>query len=234
MIIIISSAKTMLEQPSRITTKPPFLSKTKQLKEIIEKKDLEELSKIWACSKEKALEYKNLFSLTSATMAINAYNGIVFKQFKKDNLDYLNKHLRIISAYYGLLKPNNGITPYRLEMECPLKVNNQNLYNFWGKDIYNELNDHIIINLASKEYDKCVRDYLNEDDLFIDIDFIEIKNNKLLRSSTNLKKVRGLFLDYLVQNNIEDLDKLKDFNYDGYTFDTSSTQTKLIFTKKCD
>ena len=81
----------------------------------------------------------------------------------QDAIEYLQSNLRILSGFYGILKPLDGIVPYRLEMQAKLiNHKNKDLYEFWSDNIANNLfeEDDVIINLASKEYSKCVSKYI--------------------------------------------------------------------------
>ncbi len=87
--------------------------------------------------------------------------------FETRQLEYVQCHLRILSAFYGALKPMDGVTPYRLEMQAKAAIGDtKNLYDFWGSRLYHEVRDDsgIIINLASKEYSKCIEKYLSPEE----------------------------------------------------------------------
>ncbi len=238
MKIIISSAKTMNESKEEIKSLPLLIEKTKKLLKEMKKLSLDELSLIWDMSKEKTDEYlKELDSIdlyNNLTKAINAYSGVVYRQFADvRNDEYINKHLLILSAFYGVLRPADGIRKYRLEMASKMKVEGENLYQFWSKDIYDSINDKLIINLASEEYARCIRSNLKEDDVFIDMDFIEMIDGKEKRISSNMKKARGQMLRYMIVNEVEDTETLKSFNWNGYRYDSSSSKTnKLVFRKE--
>lgn len=104
------------------------------------------------------------------TPAILAYDGIAYKYmapsvFEDSQFSYIQEHLRMLSAFYGVLKPMDGVRPYRLEMQAKLRVGDyKDLYAYWGDNLYKSIVDesHVIINLASKEYSKCIEKYLNE------------------------------------------------------------------------
>ena len=105
--------------------------------------------------------------------------GIAFQYmapsvFEIQQFEYLQKHLRILSAFYGILKPMDGVTPYRLEMQAKVGIGDaKNLYEYWGELLYRSVIDdsRIIINLASKEYSKCIEKYLTPQDRYITIVF---------------------------------------------------------------
>lgn len=109
------------------------------------------------------------------TPAILSYEGIVFQYmapsvFEEKQFKYIQNHLRILSAFYGVLKPLDGVTPYRLEMQSKAEIEGaRNLYDYWGERLYHSVIDdsRIIINLASKEYSKCIERYLSCKDKYI-------------------------------------------------------------------
>ena len=105
---------------------------------------------------------------SSLTPALLAYDGIQYTYmapavFEDGQFDYVQEHLRILSGFYGVVKPMDGVVPYRLEMQAKAVVDEyKNLYDFWGDDLYREVMDEsrILVNLASKEYSKCIEKYL--------------------------------------------------------------------------
>ena len=125
-----------------------------------------------------------------------------------DEREYLNKHLRILSGLYGVLTPTDGIVPYRLEMG----VKSLDLYDFWGSKIYESLDDHVIVNLASKEYSKCITDYLTDKDQCIEIQFLRNIKGILKQQATYAKMARGAMISYMAKENIENIEDLKKFN----------------------
>lgn len=224
-----------MENPETDLSIPVFLDKSETILEQMRNLSLSRLQSVWACSDEGFDEYyhqlmsMNLYDKLSP--AVKCYKGVAYKEFE-DILDdvgfmnYLNKHLRIISAFYGVLKAKDGIVPYRLEMASNMKIDGLNMYNFWSYHIYEECRSDVIVNLSSEEYGKCVRNCLNEDDVFIDIDFLQ--NGK--RISSKMKKARGMMLRYMIINNIEDIEMIKEFSMGGYKFNPSlSTERKFVF-----
>ncbi len=154
-----------------------------------------------------------------SNQAVYFYSGLSFKYLDVETLDitYLNKHLIILSALYGELKPLDKINRYRLDFT------DKELYNYWNIDYKEEL----VINLASKEYSKMIKS-----NNMITIDFKEYKNNKLTTSGTYNKMLRGLFLRYMCSNKIEDINKLKEFNELEYFFNIELSDDKnYVFTK---
>lgn len=164
MKIIISPAKKMEICNDDILSEstPCFIEKTQILYEVLRNLSYEDLKLLLSCNDDIALlnfeRYAHMNLKKNLTPAILSYNGIQYKYmapnvFNNNEFDYLKRHLRILSGFYGILNPFDGVVLYRLEMQAKLKFDNyKNLYNFWGDSIYKELtkNDNIILNLASK------------------------------------------------------------------------------------
>lgn len=207
MKIIISPTKTMKskDEGPNILSRPFFLDETEKLMKILQQMDYEQLKELWQCSdklaKENFQRIENMDLSTNLSPAILTYEGLVFKYmapwvFTDEMWEYVNEHLRILSGFYGVVRPFDGIVPYRLEMQAELaNPQGKNLYEFWGDKIYKALRESskpktidwtdeknqsplTIINLASEEYSKCVEKYLAPDDIFINIVFGEYKKNK--------------------------------------------------------
>ena len=116
------------------------------------------------------------------TPALLSYEGIQYQYmapnvFSREAWDYVQKNLRILSGLYGVLKPLDGVVPYRLEMQAKVRLGGKrNLYDFWGCKLYEQVIDQsrTIINLASKEYSKCVEPYLQPEDRFITVSYTHL------------------------------------------------------------
>lgn len=244
MRIIISPAKNMSQNNKKLeyNSLPVFLEDTEKVLSTLKEKSTSELQCIWKCN-DKLLEeniqrIKNMDLSKNLTPAILTYEGMVFKHLipavlEDNNIEYLQKNLRILSGFYGILKPLDGITPYRLEMQSKLKINNfKNLYDFWGDKIYREILDEskIIINLASKEYTKAIEKFLSEDICFITCSFVEKSGDKLVTKGTYSKIARGEMARFIAKHNIENPEELKNFNELGYIFrENLSSETEYIF-----
>lgn len=244
MRIIISPAKNMSQNNKELeyNSFPIFLENTKKILSTLREKNQSELQNIWKCN-DKLLEeniqrIKNMDLSKNLNPAILAYEGMVFKHLipavlEDNNIEYLQKNLRILSGFYGVLKPLDGITPYRLEMQSKLKIDSfKNLYNFWGDKIYREILDEskIIINLASKEYTKAIEKFLTEDIRFITCSFVEKSGDQLVTKGTYSKMARGEMARFIAKHNLEKPEELKKFNKLGYIFrEDLSSETEYIF-----
>lgn len=244
MKIIISPAKKMEICNDDILSEstPCFIEKTQILYEVLRNLSYEDLKLLLSCNDDIALlnfkRYAHMNLKKNLTPAILSYNGIQYKYmapnvFNNNEFDYLKRHLRILSGFYGILNPFDGVVPYRLEMQAKLKFDNyKNLYNFWGDSIYKELtkNDNIILNLASKEYSKTVEKYLTSKDLFITCIFGTLKDSKIKIKATEAKMARGLMVRYLAENQIENVEKIKNFSELNFSYSKEhSTEKEFVF-----
>lgn len=244
MRIILSPAKKMNVDSDKLAPlgMPVFLNDTAEILKWLQTKNYEELKVLWKCNDKIAeqnverLAHMELYD--ALTPAILSYEGIAYQYmapavFEEKQLQYVQKHLRILSAFYGVLKPMDGVTPYRLEMQAKANIaHTKNLYEYWGDRIYTEVRDEsgIIINLASKEYSKCVEKYLAEKDKYITVTFCEKSGEKLVTKGTYAKMARGEMVRYMAEHQIEDLEEIKKFHGLGYVYrEDLSGETEYVF-----
>ena len=247
MRIIISPAKKMNVDTDSFACQglPQFLPKTEQLYERLRGMSYEELKALWKCNDQIAkLNYKRLQTMDlrqRLTPAILAYEGIQYQYmapgvFTDDELDYVREHLRILSGFYGVLRPFDGVTPYRLEMQAKLRIcDAKDLYSFWGDSIAKNLffETDCILNLASQEYSRSVSAHLTDGVQFITCLFCERKKGKLIEKGTLCKMARGEMVRYMAEHRIETAEKIKAFDRLGYRFAQSeSNQTTYTFIKE--
>ena len=213
-----------------LVTKPQFIEQTEEILAWLRSKSHEELKTLWKCNDKIAeqnferLAHMDLYS--RLTPAVLSYEGIAFQYmapavFETGQYDYVQEHLRILSAFYGVLKPMDGVTPYRLEMQAKAAIGEaKNLYDLWGSRLYEAVRDDsgIIINLASKEYSKCIEKYLTASDRYITITFVEMAKGKLVTKGTYAKMARGEMVRFMAENQIEDPMEIQVFDRLGYVF----------------
>jgi cytoplasmic iron level regulating protein YaaA (DUF328/UPF0246 family) len=230
MKIIISPAKKMNEDTDSIevTGMPGFINDAIILMHEMQSLSLSEGKALWKCNDKLAelnyKRYKDMALMRRLTPAVIAYEGLQYqhmapKVLTTRALSFLSDHLRILSGFYGVLKPFDGVTPYRLEMQAKLSVNDcKDLYDFWGDRLYHSLvdDDRIILNLASKEYSQCIEKYITPKDRFITIEFGELVEGKVKQKGTISKMARGDMVRFMAENNISDLNGLKDFQELGF------------------
>ena len=247
MKIILSPAKKMNIDTDSLAPigLPAFLDRTDEILAWLKHKSHEELKALWKCNDKiaeqnvKRLESMDLYK--NLTPAVLAYEGIAYQYmapavFEDGHFAYLQEHLRILSAFYGALKPMDGVTPYRLEMQAKATIGNtKNLYDYWGNSLYHAVRDEsgIIINLASKEYAKCIEKYLSPEDTYITITFCELSGDRLVSKGTYAKMARGEMVRYMAENHIENPEEIKSFNRLGYVYrDDLSSETEYTFERK--
>ena len=249
MKIILSPAKKMITDTDSIAPvgMPDFLDQTTKILDWMRGREKDELKAIWKCNDKIArqnferLETMDLYHML--TPAILSYEGIAFQYmapavFENGQFAYIQKHLRILSAFYGCLKPLDGVKPYRLEMQAKVTIGDtKNLYDYWKDRLYQAVIDdsRVIINLASKEYSKCIEKYLSPDDQYITVTFCELSKGKLVTKGTYAKMARGEMVRYMAENSIEDPARIQKFNRLGYRFrEDLSAETEYIFERKVD
>ena len=247
MKIILSPAKKMITDTDSIAPVglPEFIDKTTAILSCLKDKSKEELKSVWKCNDKileqnfHRLENMNLYQML--TPAVLSYEGIAFQYmapsvFEDRQFVYIQNHLRILSAFYGVLKPMDGVTPYRLEMQAKVGIGDaKNLYEYWGDLLYRSVIDdsRIIINLASKEYSKCIEKYLTPQDRYITITFCELSGDKLVTKGTYAKMARGEMVRFMAENNIENPVEIQKFDRLRYSFRSDlSSDTEYIFERR--
>ena len=253
MKILISPAKS-LDFDSTIDslecTQPVFLNKTSEINSVLKEKSPKDLMQLQGISQKLSdLNWKrnndyvdnhNNKNSRPAVYAFNGdvYNGIDVKTLSEDKVYDLQKSLRILSGYYGVLKPLDLIQPYRLEMGTKLAVNgSENLYKFWSENITNSIlaemsKEDLLINLASNEYFEAF-DKKKFDGRIISPVFKDFKNGKLKIISFYAKKARGMMVRYIVDNSVSSYNELLGFNLGDYSYNEAETSDENfpVFTR---
>lgn len=249
MRIIISPAKKMNENRDLFGTRnmPVFMEKTETLLKLMKGLSYEQLKKIWNCSDKLAelnfgrIQNMNLYE--NLTPAILSYEGIQYQYmapsvFSEEAYEYVEEHLRILSGFYGIVRPFDGITPYRLEMQACLGLEEaDSLYDFWGNSLAEKLfqETDTILNLASKEYSRCVEPFINGNKRFITCVFGELVKGRVKEKATMVKMARGEMVRYMAENNITCIEDIKKFNRLDFAFcEELSDQKTYIFIKQED
>ncbi|PKP05066.1 MAG: hypothetical protein CVU11_01335 [Bacteroidetes bacterium HGW-Bacteroidetes-6] len=245
MIFILSSAKTMnFKQQGRVVkSQSVFGKETAKIASAIRMFSSDELAALLKVNSKMAqlnhLRFQEWIwphKADVALQAVLAYDGTAFQGLNAAtltdaNLAFAQKHMRILSALYGVLRPMDLIMPYRLEMQTPVWVGPvKNLYNYWNtmiaKSIEIELksmNNHFLVNLASEEYSKAVIPHLRADINVINIIFKENRNGKLVNVTVHTKFARGLMARFIIENRITNSSDLEAFDMEGYRFDLRSS-----------
>ena len=249
MKVIIAPAKIMkIDRDSfPIQSKPQFLDKTRILERFLKSRSNEQLKDLWHASenvtKQSILQLENMNLDERLTPAILAFSGIQYQYmapdlFTQPALDYIQKNLRILSGFYGMLRPFDGICPYRLELNTKMVgFRDYSLYHFWGSDIAENLfqEDNIVIDLASKQYTRLVKPYLSQGRQLITVDFQELKNGKWKTVGVHAKMARGEMVRYIAEKQIKNPTDLQDFNDFEFQFEPDvSTKDHYVFRTEFD
>ena len=251
MKMIISPAKSLdfeNELPTSEFSMPSFIADSKLINDSLRVKSVKDLKSLMNISDNLASlnwqrnnEFSTPFNVNNSrpclfTFSGDVYSGLDAKSLSKKQISDAQNSLRILSGLYGLLKPLDLIQAYRLEMGTKLKVNHsKNLYDFWMKKITDKLNNELtknelFVNLASNEYSSVIDTNSLKTDMISPI-FKDFKNGKLKIISFYAKKARGMMVRYILDNQINDFESLKGFNYGGYSYSEEETNVsgELVF-----
>ena len=244
MKIIMSPAKRMNVDPDTLECLgfPVFLEQTEEILKWLKARSYEELRALWCCNDRIAGQnverLKGMELRKNLTPAVLSYEGIAYQYmapavFEDGHLAYIQEHLRILSGFYGVLRPMDGVVPYRLEMQAKAAIGGcKDLYELWGDRIYREVRDEdgVIINLASKEYSRCVEKYLTAQDTLVTCIFAEWVKGKLVQKSTYAKMARGEMVRFLAEGKVEDPREMKKFDRLGFVYrEALSSDTEYVF-----
>lgn len=252
MLILISPAKTLDYQSPLATTRytqPALLEQSQQLIGVARKLSAPQIKALMGISDKLAdlnatrfHDWHPDFAPDNARQAILAFKGDVYtglqaETFSEADFDHAQKHLRMLSGLYGVLRPLDLMQPYRLEMGIRLEnPRGKDLYQFWGEEITQTLNaaleaqgDDVVVNLASDEYFRSVKPKALKGQIIKPV-FLDEKNGKFKVISFYAKKARGLMSRFIIENRLTKPEQLTGFNTEGYFFDpASSTHDELVF-----
>nr|WP_320165846.1 peroxide stress protein YaaA [uncultured Methylophaga sp.] len=239
MLTVISPAKTLDFDTPPTTQKhsqPRFLSQSQELIDTLRQMSTADIASLMKLSDKLAglnvaryETWQTPFNLDNAKQAVLAFQGDVYtgldaETLNEKQLTFAQKHLRILSGLYGVLKPLDLIQPYRLEMGTKLdNAKGKDLYAFWGSDIRQSLQaedamqDEVLINLASNEYFKAAEAKKLKARIITPV-FKDWKNGQYKMISFYAKKARGMMSRYIIEHELQDPDRIKDFDTDGYRF----------------
>lgn len=255
--IIISPAKKMRileEYPCRLTS-PVFQEKAERLHAALLRLSFGELKQLWNCSERLAVQnYERLHAFDpckNLSPALLAYEGIQYQYmapqvFSESQWSYAEEHLRILSGFYGILRPTDGVIPYRLEMQAKLAPVHEafgsvnSLYEYWGDSVYRHLAAEMstsmdslqIVNLASEEYGKSVLPFIAPPVTLVTCVFGEWDGGRVKVKGTPAKMARGEMVRWMAENQIEEVHRLREFHHLDYRFHKElSSETKYVFLK---
>lgn len=244
MLIVLSPAKALdYDSPptTETFTQPEFLDQSQQLIEILRECSPPEIAQLMSLSDQLAAlnvaryaQWHPAFTPGNAKQAVLAFNGDVYEGLAAPTLDqaaldWTQRHLRILSGLYGVLRPLDLMQPYRLEMGTRLATpRGKTLYAFWGERITEEINrlldeqqaageQAVLVNLASTEYFKSVKKSSLRGRLVTPV-FEDWKGGRYKIISFFAKRARGLMSRHAIDHRIDDVEALKDFASEGYHF----------------
>lgn len=255
MLIVVSPAKT-LDYESPLATKnytlPELTDHSAELIEVCRELTPADIAtlmkvsdKIAGLNAARFAEWQPEFTMENARQAILAFKGDVYtgleaETMSEEDFAYAQQRLRMLSGLYGLLRPLDLMQPYRLEMGTKLaNSRGSNLYQFWGEIITDKLNqalaergDKLLVNLASNEYFKAVKPKKLDAQVITPV-FKDCKNGTYKVISFYAKKARGMMARYILDNRVESVEALKQFDVAGYYFvPAESTESELVFKRE--
>ena len=247
MLVVVSPAKklNMSLVDNLKVSEPQFKNNVNELVNVVRGLSIKDLEKLMDISTNLAELNKDRFNdfgnqqkkAAAFAFAGDTYKGLSIEKFETEDLDWAQKHLRILSGLYGLLRPLDEIEPYRLEMGSKLKgAHGSSLYDYWGNKISENLNQHakeigseILVNCASNEYFNAI----NLNSLLLKVItpiFMERKNGKEKVISFFAKNARGAMARFIIQNRLKSEEDIKKFDLDGYNYSAEkSGEGKLVF-----
>ena len=246
MRLIISPAKNMRRDddtflPLRL---PVFLEQAEELRDYLRGLTYAQCRALWKCSDAlTALNYERLRQMDlrhGLTPALFAYDGLQYRSmapnvFTGEELAYAEEHLRILSGFYGVLRPFDGVQPYRLEMQARLDgFRCKTLYDYWGGLLAGALaaEDGCIVDLASKEYSRAVKPRLPEHVRWVECTFAERAGTGWKEKGTQAKMARGAMVRYLAENRAEHPEEMRGFERFGFQYsEENSSPDHFVFLK---
>lgn len=251
MLVLLSPSKTLDEKPISMSlevSEPYFKKEIHELITVLKQKSADDLLKLMDISKKIAdLNYARYQEFSQSCTKQNSkpslfmfkgdvYNSMKVQEYNNEQMKFAQEHIYILSGLYGLLRPLDLMQPYRLEMGTKLKTKfGKDLYEFWGDRITNIINTNpnseCVINLASNEYFSAVVPSIIKGRL-INVDFKVRKGEKLQIIGIIAKRARGAMADFIISNQIENSEDLKEFVGQGFVYDKNlSSVNNFIFTK---
>lgn len=250
--IIISPAKKMEECQDIFEAEsfPQFLNRTKVLYQTLKSMTETELQKLFKANDQITRQNYERFQTMDLerahTPALLSYVGIQYQYmaphlFSNAQWDYVKEHLRILSGFYGILRPEDRVTLYRLEMQAKLAVEkSKDLYEFWGKSLLDALMEgeeengvKTILNLASKEYSKAIEKYLTPDIRYVTCVFGVLKDGQVKVKATEAKMARGEMVRLMAENKVQEVEEIRNFEVLDYRYHAElSDDAAYVFIKE--
>lgn len=247
MIAILSPARNVRPvEAQRPVTRPMFVEKAAQLADFLCAYDPWQLESLLDVPPERAFDlydnYRHFDAQKPGYPALLAYYGAAFynmapQNFTADDFAFAQKHIRILSAFYGILRPLDGILEHRLGLKKEFSAGGQSLHAFWGDKLYRALyrmdDAGVVVNLASMEYAKLIIPYMQAGDQMINCRFLVDKPGGAKGTVSTVRAARGLMAKYIIQNRVTKADDLRGFAEDHYEFvQGRSTAFEYVFIKR--
>jgi cytoplasmic iron level regulating protein YaaA (DUF328/UPF0246 family) len=255
MLIVLSPAKSLdLDTPPTTDqrTTPQFIDRAAQLIRILKDYSPAQVGELMSISDPLAVLnvtryadwHPDHLDARQAVMSFDGdvYTGLDARSLDAAALDYVQRHLRILSGLYGVLRPLDRMHPYRLEMGTKLQnARGKDLYAFWGETVTGALNEALaangagaVVNLASEEYFRSVKPKLLDAPVITPV-FEDWKNGKYKIISFFAKRARGMMARYAAQRALTDPERLKEFDVDGYAFDAGASKERTwVFRRRVE
>lgn len=209
--------------------RPLFPQETGRLAEVLRGYSPWELESLLDVDPERAFGFYDFYQrfdpAAPGTPALLSYYGAAFRnlnarEFDLEDFSFAQEHLRVLSALYGLLRPADGILPYRLGIKREFRVDGRDLYGFWGDRPYRQLfqSGEPVVSLASADYTKLAVPRLLPGDTLITCRFLVQKPGGARGTVSTVRAARGRMARFLVKNRITEPEGLKEFDWDGYRF----------------
>lgn len=243
MLAILSPAKRMkTEDCLAPRTEPMFLARTEQLLGVLRGMTLPQLQTLLQCNDDIARrswrQYQTMDLRAGLSPAVLSFDGIQYQYmapgvFDDRCFDYIERHVRILSGFYGLLRPFDGVTPYRLEMQARLRTDFcTDLYDFWSDGPCRALlrETDTIVNLASGEYSRLIRRHLPKGARFVTCTFGEQQGGRVVEKGVYVKMARGEMVRFMAENHMQRPEELRSFDRLGFVFQPAlSDESRLVF-----
>lgn len=247
MKIVITPAKKMRKDVDVFEANgiPILIEQTEKILNHLQTLNEKDIQKILKCSQKIAKEayqnYQQMNLYANLVPAIFAYQGIqydhsAFDIMTYEDYDYIKDHLVILSGFYGLLQPFDGVVPYRLELNNRLQIDHyQNLYHFWGQKIYHQLiiDDRQILDLGAQQYSRMMQKYLTDDVEYVKCYFKEEIHHEFREIGVYVKIARGEMVRYLIEKKVQSFEEVKSFHLLGYHYcEDLSDKQNYVFVRK--
>lgn len=243
MKILLHSSKTMKTVPfeQSAMTSPQFLNQAREIQNELARLDTNDIATLMKVTDKLAIavqkrikswQFSGVLSPAALTFRGDIYSGLQAQNWDEKAQSYATNHLWILSGLYGILRPFDAISPYRMEMGYPLRVAEKSLYDYWGDALASTVaKNDLYINLTADEYLKAIKKSLTNAKV-IAPKFLTIspKTGEPIFVTVHAKVARGAFANWLITNQIEDITKLNEFSDLGYHYDKKlSTEAVPVF-----